>query len=84
MKKILHHARRSAIALIGSLVVLLGIILVPLPGPGLLVVIIGLAILATEFAWAENWLQKSKGYIKQKTQHSKDVTRAETVDKRHQ
>ena len=43
---------RVAVAIIGATVVLGGIALIPLPGPGWLIVFGGLAILATEFAWA--------------------------------
>jgi uncharacterized protein (TIGR02611 family) len=41
---------------LGTLVVLLGLVLVPFPGPGWLIVFVGLGILATEFAWAERLL----------------------------
>ncbi len=40
------------------------------PGPGLLFIIIGLAILATEYIWAQQIHAKAKGHydtIKQKT-----------------
>jgi uncharacterized protein (TIGR02611 family) len=33
--------------------------MIPLPGPGLLIVAGGLAILALEFAWAERWLERT-------------------------
>ena len=45
--------RRILILLIGSTVVIFGVLLLVLPGPGIVVIIVGLAILATEFAWAE-------------------------------
>jgi uncharacterized protein (TIGR02611 family) len=54
-----HHLIRVAAAIGGFLVVLLGIVLIPLPGPGLLVVAVGLAVLALEFAWAEHLLEKT-------------------------
>lgn len=43
-------------AVLGGLVLALGLILIPYPGPGWLVVFAGLAILATEFAWARRVL----------------------------
>ncbi|WP_238592205.1 TIGR02611 family protein [Leifsonia sp. ALI-44-B] len=46
-------AYRIAVALIGGTVVVVGLIMVPLPGPGWLVVFLGFAILGTEFAWAK-------------------------------
>ncbi|MDQ3974343.1 MAG: PGPGW domain-containing protein, partial [Actinomycetota bacterium] len=45
-----RHGRRLAVGIVGGLVVLVGLVLMPLPGPGLLVVLAGLAILASEFA----------------------------------
>jgi uncharacterized protein (TIGR02611 family) len=50
---------RVAVAIGGFLIVLVGIILVPLPGPGLLVVAAGFAVLALEFAWAEHLLERT-------------------------
>ena len=54
-----HRLIRVAAAIGGFLVVLLGIVVIPLPGPGLLVVAVGLAVLALEFAWAEHLLEKT-------------------------
>jgi uncharacterized protein (TIGR02611 family) len=47
----------------GWLVVIAGVILIPLPGPGLLVIPIGLAILSLESAWAHRLLQRHKPYL---------------------
>jgi uncharacterized protein (TIGR02611 family) len=44
---------RIGIGLVGAVVVVLGLVLVPLPGPGWLIVLAGLAILSLEFAWAQ-------------------------------
>lgn len=38
-----------------------GVIAIPYPGPGWLIVFTGLAILATEFDWAKRWLDFAKG-----------------------
>jgi hypothetical protein len=38
-------------------VLLLGVAMIVLPGPAIVVIPIGLAILATEYAWARRWLQ---------------------------
>ncbi|MEJ3405880.1 TIGR02611 family protein [Rathayibacter sp. YIM 133350] len=48
----LRTAYRAGVAVVGVVVALAGLVLVPLPGPGWLIVFIGLAILGTEFAWA--------------------------------
>jgi uncharacterized protein (TIGR02611 family) len=52
---------RIAVATLGFLVILAGLIMsVPLvPGPGIVVVAIGLTILALEFAWAERLLERT-------------------------
>jgi uncharacterized protein (TIGR02611 family) len=47
--------RRMVVAVIGGTLLLIGIVLLVLPGPAFLVIPIGLLILATEFAWAR-WL----------------------------
>ena len=39
---------------------LIGIALIVLPGPAFVVIPVGLAILATEFAWARHWLKKAR------------------------
>lgn len=49
----LRHAYRTGVGILGGLIAVVGLILVPLPGPGWLVVFLGLAILGTEFAWAK-------------------------------
>jgi uncharacterized protein (TIGR02611 family) len=53
-------AFRTAIAVLGGLVVVAGLILVPLPGPGWLIVFAGLSIWAVEFVWARHLLQFGK------------------------
>jgi uncharacterized protein (TIGR02611 family) len=44
-------ARKVVVSAIGGLVVVVGVILLPLPGPGMLVIGLGLAILSTEYRW---------------------------------
>jgi uncharacterized protein (TIGR02611 family) len=47
---------RVVVAVIGVAVIALGVVLLPLPGPGWLIIFLGLGILASEFAWAERLL----------------------------
>jgi tellurite resistance protein TerC len=56
-------AKKVIIGIIGSLVLLLGIALLVLPGPAFLVIPAGLAILATEFEWAHRWKVRCKKYV---------------------
>lgn len=53
-------AYRIGVGVVGVLVLLLGVVLIPYPGPGWLIVFAGLAILATEFVWAERVLKFAK------------------------
>src|SRR5882724_3905374 len=45
------------IALTGAAVIAVGIVLLPLPGPGWVIIFIGLGIWATEFRWAARLLR---------------------------
>ncbi len=55
------------VAVVGFAVLAIGIVLIPYPGPGWLVVFAGLAILATEFAWARRLLTYARGRYDQWT-----------------
>jgi hypothetical protein len=54
-----RNAKRTAVAIIGAAFLLGGLAMLVLPGPGVIVSLVGLAILATEFAWAERMLDKA-------------------------
>lgn len=52
---------RMAMAItVGGTLVAVGIALLVLPGPGLLLIALGLALLATEFAWARHVLERGR------------------------
>jgi len=51
---------RIFIGVIGGLVTIIGTIFLFAPGPGLLVLLAGLGILATEFAWASSAIRRTK------------------------
>ena len=44
--------RKIVVGIAGGALVLLGLVMVPLPGPGIPVVIAGIVLLSTEFEWA--------------------------------
>jgi len=54
MNKISPKTRKVLIGFIGWIVLLAGIVMIPYPGPGWVVVFIGLSILAKEFQWAQD------------------------------
>jgi tellurite resistance protein TerC len=51
----LRGARLIGVAIVGVGLLVIGLALLVLPGPGLLFLFLGLALLATEFAWARLW-----------------------------
>lgn len=48
---------RAGVGVVGTLVVITGIILLPLPGPGWAIIFLGIAIWAVEFTWARRLLR---------------------------
>jgi uncharacterized protein (TIGR02611 family) len=56
----LARVYRLVVGIIGWAIVLLGLLLVPLPGPGWALVFVGLAVLASEFHWARRIQQAGK------------------------
>lgn len=52
---------KVGVAVVGGLVLAAGVLMIPYPGPGWLVVFAGLAILATEFSWAKRLLTYARG-----------------------
>jgi tellurite resistance protein TerC len=52
--------RRVIVSVVGATVLLIGVALLVLPGPSFIVIPVGLAILATEYAWARRWLKKAR------------------------
>jgi uncharacterized protein (TIGR02611 family) len=55
-----RSGKRIAVTVVGGVVLLAGIALLVLPGPGWLLIFIGLGILATEYVWAERLLNTAK------------------------
>jgi uncharacterized protein (TIGR02611 family) len=55
--------KRIVIGVLGGTVLVLGVVMIVLPGPSVLVIPAGLAILATEFLWARKALRKAKGVV---------------------
>lgn len=52
--------RRIGIAIVGGLVLLAGVVMVPLPGPGWGTIVLGLFILSQEFERPRIWLAQLK------------------------
>lgn len=67
---------KIVVTAVGVLVILAGFLMMVAPGPGIVAVILGLAILSTEWDWADRWLRKAKAQAKRAKE------RAEQMDPR--
>lgn len=55
--------RKLIVAVIGLTILLLGVVMIVLPGPAFIVIPLGFAILATEFAWARRAVRRTRVMI---------------------
>jgi len=71
LHKGLRYARKVAVGLVGGVVTVGGAALMPLPGPGIAVLLLGLAILAIEFRSA----RRAQRYVQQQARRALDRAR---------
>jgi uncharacterized protein (TIGR02611 family) len=57
-----RSTKRVVVMLIGAALLLGGLVMLVTPGPGIVLIVAGLAVLATEFVWAERMLDKAKAH----------------------
>jgi uncharacterized protein (TIGR02611 family) len=79
-----EHARRGRLyrllfLVAGVIVTLVGLAMLALPGPAFVVIPIGLAMLAMEFAWAERMLDRALAHADVAQQKAKETTRTQRV-----
>lgn len=72
---VLAVARKVAVLIVGTIVLVVGLALVVLPGPAFLVIPAGLAILATEFVWARRLLRYAKDRVGGVLERARGVVR---------
>ncbi|HOG17661.1 MAG TPA: PGPGW domain-containing protein [Syntrophales bacterium] len=60
MEEAIRRIRKILVAIIGFTLLLIGVAMILLPGPAILVIPLGLAVLASEFVWAKIWMKKLK------------------------
>lgn len=60
---ILKGSRIVVTTTVGAALVVLGIILTPLPGPGLLIILAGIAVLSREYRWARRLRDRLKARV---------------------
>ncbi|MFD4634921.1 TIGR02611 family protein [Streptomyces sp. NPDC058284] len=71
-RRALHLSWQVGVFVVGLAVVVAGIIMLPLPGPGWLVIFGGMAIWATEFVWAQLVLRWTKRKVTEAAQRALD------------
>jgi len=74
IKRTLHltykAARRIVIGVVGATVLVIGVVMLVTPGPALVVIPVGLAILSIEFTWARAWLKRLRETISSRNSSS--------------
>ncbi|MGH7906175.1 MAG: PGPGW domain-containing protein [Candidatus Binataceae bacterium] len=60
LTRTLRQAKRTVIAVGGFTIILIGVVMLVTPGPGWLVIVLGLSVLAIEFVWARKLLNRLK------------------------
>jgi tellurite resistance protein TerC len=67
IKRVVHltykAARRIVVGVVGATVLLIGFVMIVTPGPAIVVIPVGLAILSIEFTWARLWLKRLRQSI---------------------
>jgi len=71
-RRALHLSWQVGVFIVGLAVVVAGVIMLPLPGPGWLVIFGGMALWATEFVWAQLVLRWTKRKVTEATQRALD------------
>jgi hypothetical protein len=72
---LVRSSKRIAVTVIGGVLVLGGLAMLVLPGPGILVVVAGFAVLGTEYAWAAAALERTKRTATQAGQAARQAGR---------
>ena len=73
-----RSSKRIAVTVVGGAVVAAGLAMLVLPGPGILVVAVGFAILGTEYAWAAAALERTKKTAERAGRAAKGAMRSAT------
>src|SRR4051794_10932709 len=71
-RRMLHLSWQVGVFVLGLAVVVAGVIMLPLPGPGWVVIFCGIAIWATEFVWAQLVLRWTKRKVTEAAQRALD------------
>jgi uncharacterized protein (TIGR02611 family) len=74
----MHVLKKSAVTVLGAALLAVGLAMMVLPGPGILVIVAGLAVLATEYVWARSLLDKARTQA-EKAQEAAVASRSRTA-----
>jgi uncharacterized protein (TIGR02611 family) len=72
LRFLVRSSKRIAVTVVGGAVLAAGLAMLVLPGPGIVVVAIGFAILGTEYAWAAVALERTKHVAEQAGRLARD------------
>jgi Flp pilus assembly protein TadB len=61
---LVRNSKRVAVSVAGGILVLAGVVMLVVPGPGIMVIAIGFVVLGTEYAWAAAALERTKRMAK--------------------
>lgn len=64
---------KVVVTLAGVLVMLAGLIMMVTPGPGIVGLVLGLAILSTEWRWADRWLDAARAYARRAADAAREM-----------
>jgi len=82
IKETYKVTKRIVVTVVGLSILVIGIVMIIAPGPALILIPVGLAILGLEFAWARHWLKRLRqGISSRNLQNHGD--RAENHRRRH-
>jgi uncharacterized protein (TIGR02611 family) len=75
-----HKLYRVGVVILGTVITLVGVVMTgPVPGPGIVIIPIGLALLALEFVWAERLLEKAVDQAERAKEKAANTTRAQRI-----
>jgi uncharacterized protein (TIGR02611 family) len=75
-----HPVVRWAVVVVGVLITLAGVVMTgPVPGPGFLIIPIGLALLALQFDWAERLLEKVLVWADEQREKARNRSKGEKI-----
>jgi hypothetical protein len=72
---LVRSSKRVAVTVVGGVLVLIGLVMMVAPGPGILFLVLGFAVLGTEYAWAAAPLDKTKDTAERAGKRAKDEAR---------